>query len=77
MPVRKTVKLFGEPIKAIIGGTHMLEYSKEDIEHVGDVLEKVYGTPQLYSESLHWKAGDRAVEDQVWVRRRSRLLRRH
>ena len=55
----KAVGLFGEPIKAIIGGTHMLAYSKEDIEHVGDMLEKVYATPELY---LNHCTGKHAIE---------------
>jgi hypothetical protein len=37
----------------------MLEYSKEDVEHVGDVLEKVYATPKLY---LNHCTGKRAIE---------------
>ncbi len=44
----KVTRLFDSRIKAILGGTHMLEYSEEDIEHVGEVLERVYGTPELY-----------------------------
>jgi 7,8-dihydropterin-6-yl-methyl-4-(beta-D-ribofuranosyl)aminobenzene 5'-phosphate synthase len=44
----RTTKLFGKRIKAIIGGTHMVEYSTEDVKHVGDVLENTYGTPELY-----------------------------
>lgn len=41
-------KLFNKNIIAILGGTHMLEFSKEEVEHVGDVLEKAYGSPMLY-----------------------------
>jgi metal-dependent hydrolase (beta-lactamase superfamily II) len=37
----------------------MLAYSKEDVEHAGDVLEKVYGTPQLY---LNHCTGKQAIE---------------
>lgn len=44
----KATSLLNRKIKAIIGGTHMLEYSKKDVEHVGDVLENGYGTPELY-----------------------------
>jgi 7,8-dihydropterin-6-yl-methyl-4-(beta-D-ribofuranosyl)aminobenzene 5'-phosphate synthase len=55
----RTTKLFGGPIRAIIGGTHMLAYSRDDIEHVGDELEKVYGTPQLY---LNHCTGKQAIE---------------
>lgn len=44
----KATQLFGQKIQAVIGGTHMIEYSREDVEHVGNVLEKTYGTPLLY-----------------------------
>jgi 7,8-dihydropterin-6-yl-methyl-4-(beta-D-ribofuranosyl)aminobenzene 5'-phosphate synthase len=44
----RATRLFNHRIIAILGGTHMLEYSQEDVDHVGDVLEKVYGTPELY-----------------------------
>jgi 7,8-dihydropterin-6-yl-methyl-4-(beta-D-ribofuranosyl)aminobenzene 5'-phosphate synthase len=44
----RATKLFGKKIKAIIGGTHMLEYSAEDVKHVGDDLENMYATPELY-----------------------------
>jgi 7,8-dihydropterin-6-yl-methyl-4-(beta-D-ribofuranosyl)aminobenzene 5'-phosphate synthase len=44
----RATKLFSKKIKAIIGGTHMIEYSKDDVKHVGDVLENTYGTPELY-----------------------------
>jgi 7,8-dihydropterin-6-yl-methyl-4-(beta-D-ribofuranosyl)aminobenzene 5'-phosphate synthase len=44
----RATKLFNKRIRAIIGGTHMLEYSTEDVAHVGDVLENTYGTPELY-----------------------------
>jgi 7,8-dihydropterin-6-yl-methyl-4-(beta-D-ribofuranosyl)aminobenzene 5'-phosphate synthase len=52
-------KLFNRRIRAIVGGTHMLEYSKEDVEHVGDVLENTYGTPELY---LNHCTGKEAIE---------------
>jgi 7,8-dihydropterin-6-yl-methyl-4-(beta-D-ribofuranosyl)aminobenzene 5'-phosphate synthase len=55
----KATQLFNNKIKAILGGTHMLEYSEEDIEHVGEVLEKVYGTPELY---LNHCTGKKAIE---------------
>ncbi|MGA2767077.1 MAG: MBL fold metallo-hydrolase [Candidatus Bathyarchaeia archaeon] len=55
----KATKLFGRKIEAIVGGTHMLEYSKEDVDHVADVLEKDYGTPTLY---LNHCTGDDAIE---------------
>ncbi|MHA1491395.1 MAG: MBL fold metallo-hydrolase [Promethearchaeota archaeon] len=41
-------ELFNEKISAIIGGTHMMSYSKKEVEHVADVLEKKYGTPKLF-----------------------------
>jgi len=55
----KAIRLFGQRIKAIIGGTHMLEYSREDVEHVGDALENLYGTPELY---LNHCTGKKAIE---------------
>ena len=55
----RATQLFNDKIKAVIGGTHMLEYSEEDIGHVGGVLEKVYGTPELY---LNHCTGKRAIE---------------
>ncbi len=44
----KATQLFKSRIKAVVGGTHMLEYSEEDVKHVADILESVYGTPQLF-----------------------------
>ena len=55
----KATQLFNDKIKAILGGTHMLEYSKEDVEHVGNVLENLFGTPELY---LNHCTGDKAIE---------------
>jgi 7,8-dihydropterin-6-yl-methyl-4-(beta-D-ribofuranosyl)aminobenzene 5'-phosphate synthase len=55
----RATQLFNRQIKAILGGTHMLEYSDEDVEHVGEILEKVYGTPELY---LNHCTGKKAVE---------------
>ena len=55
----RATQLFNDKIKAVIGGTHMLEYSEEDIGHVGGILEKVYGTPELY---LNHCTGKRAIE---------------
>ena len=46
-------------IKAIIGGTHMLKYSEEDVDHVGDVLEKTYQTPEMY---LNHCTGQKAID---------------
>ena len=55
----KATKLFNSKIRAVLGGAHMLEYSEGDIERVGEVLEKVYGTPELY---LNHCTGKKAVE---------------
>jgi 7,8-dihydropterin-6-yl-methyl-4-(beta-D-ribofuranosyl)aminobenzene 5'-phosphate synthase len=55
----KATRLFNRKIKAIFGGTHMLEYSEEDVEHVGEVLKDVYGTPELY---LNHCTGNKAIE---------------
>ncbi len=37
-----------EKIHAIIGGTHMLTFSKKKIKHVAEALEKQYDSPHLY-----------------------------
>jgi metal-dependent hydrolase (beta-lactamase superfamily II) len=37
----------------------MIEYSREDVEHVGNVLEKTYGTPLLY---LNHCTGRKAID---------------
>jgi len=42
----KARRIFGGDIHAVIGGTHMMRYSDEDVGHVGDVQERDYGTPQ-------------------------------
>lgn len=55
----KATRLFDEKIKAVIGGTHMLEYSEEDVKHVGDVLENLYGTPELH---LNHCTGVKAIQ---------------
>lgn len=55
----KATKLFNDKIKAILGGTHMVNYSREDVEHVGDVLENLYGTPELH---LNHCTGKEAIE---------------
>lgn len=55
----KATRLFGRKIHAVIGGTHMIEYSKEDIDHVGDVLEETYGIPLLY---LNHCTGTKAID---------------
>jgi 7,8-dihydropterin-6-yl-methyl-4-(beta-D-ribofuranosyl)aminobenzene 5'-phosphate synthase len=35
-------------IAAILGGTHMLRFTKEEVDHVTDVLKNHYGSPKLY-----------------------------
>jgi 7,8-dihydropterin-6-yl-methyl-4-(beta-D-ribofuranosyl)aminobenzene 5'-phosphate synthase len=55
----KATRLLNDKIKAILGGTHMLEYSKEDVDHVGTVLENLYGTPELY---LNHCTGKKAIQ---------------
>jgi 7,8-dihydropterin-6-yl-methyl-4-(beta-D-ribofuranosyl)aminobenzene 5'-phosphate synthase len=55
----KATKLFNNKIKALLGGTHMLRYSREDVKRVGDVLENLYGTPELY---LNHCTGKKAIE---------------
>jgi metal-dependent hydrolase (beta-lactamase superfamily II) len=44
----KATSLMNRKIKAIVDGTHTLEYSEKDVEHVGDVPENTYETPELY-----------------------------
>jgi 7,8-dihydropterin-6-yl-methyl-4-(beta-D-ribofuranosyl)aminobenzene 5'-phosphate synthase len=41
-------KMKNKKIKAIIGGTHMVRFSKEEVDQVANVLEKDYGIPDLY-----------------------------
>ncbi|MFX1283410.1 MAG: MBL fold metallo-hydrolase [Promethearchaeota archaeon] len=41
-------KLKNKPFKAIIGGTHMVRFSKNEVEQVANVLEEKYGVPDLY-----------------------------
>jgi len=55
----RVTRLFGKRIKAIVGGTHMMEYSREDVEHVADVLENAHGTPELY---LNHCTGEKSIE---------------
>ncbi len=55
----KATRLFNDKINTVLGGIHTLEYSKEEVDHVGDVLEKVYGTPQLY---LNHCTGEDAIQ---------------
>ncbi len=51
-------KLFNKKIKTLIGGTHMLEYTDEDVQHVGALLENTYGTPEIY---LNHCTGEKAI----------------
>lgn len=37
-----------KPITTIFGGTHMGDFSREEVNHVADILEKNYNTPKLY-----------------------------
>jgi len=37
-----------EKIHSILGGTHMVAFTGDEVTHVGDILESLYGTPQLY-----------------------------
>jgi len=55
----KARRIFDDKIHAVIGGTHMMRYSDEEVEHVGDVLERDYATPQIY---LNHCTGKKAVE---------------
>ncbi|MCG3224979.1 MAG: MBL fold metallo-hydrolase [Candidatus Heimdallarchaeota archaeon] len=41
-------KYENQKIVSIIGGTHMMRFSEEEVDYVADRLEKVYGTPKLY-----------------------------
>ncbi|MCW4025628.1 MAG: MBL fold metallo-hydrolase [Candidatus Bathyarchaeota archaeon] len=45
---KKATTLFKRNISAIIGGTHMAEYSLQDVEHVAQTLKDLYGLPELY-----------------------------
>ena len=54
----KATELFHDKIEAIIGGTHMENFTKEEVSHVGKFLESRYGTPELY---LNHCTGDRAI----------------
>lgn len=38
----------GKQIKAVIGGTHMVRYTAEEVANVADQLRSVYGYPDLY-----------------------------
>jgi len=54
----QAARTFGDKIHAVIGGTHMMRYSEEEVDHVGNALEKDYGSPQLY---LNHCTGKKAV----------------
>jgi len=54
----KATELFHDRIEAIIGGTHMENFTKEEVSRVGKLLETRYGTPELY---LNHCTGDRAI----------------
>ena len=41
-------KIFKEPISTIIGGTHMMFFSKKEVLHVAESLKRDYNSPQLY-----------------------------
>ncbi|MFX1517401.1 MAG: MBL fold metallo-hydrolase [Promethearchaeota archaeon] len=41
-------KMNNKPFKAILGGTHMVRYSKEEVEQVANILDEKYGLPDLY-----------------------------
>jgi 7,8-dihydropterin-6-yl-methyl-4-(beta-D-ribofuranosyl)aminobenzene 5'-phosphate synthase len=45
---RKAKSLFNKKIAAVIGGTHMAEYTPQEVAHVADVLESDYDSPELY-----------------------------
>lgn len=41
-------KMKKKPIKAIIGGTHMVRFSKKEVNEVAEKLKEDYGSPVLY-----------------------------
>ena len=47
----------GQPISAILGGTHLLNAKAAEVQHVTDVLRDVYASPRLY---LNHCTGERA-----------------
>ena len=53
-----------EKIHSILGGTHMVAFTGDEVTHVGDILESLYGTPQLY---LNHCTGNHII-DQLKVR---------
>ncbi len=50
-------RAFQRPIVAVVGGTHLLDASAEQLRHVIDVLRDTYGSPRLY---LNHCTGERA-----------------
>jgi 7,8-dihydropterin-6-yl-methyl-4-(beta-D-ribofuranosyl)aminobenzene 5'-phosphate synthase len=46
--LKQIKKKHDNPIKAVIGGTHMVRFRKEEVDQVADILEKEYETPNLY-----------------------------
>ncbi|TFF97422.1 MAG: MBL fold metallo-hydrolase [Promethearchaeota archaeon] len=44
----RTKKTLDKPIKAIIGGTHMVRYSKKEVIETGEILIKQFDNPDLY-----------------------------
>ncbi|RLI64792.1 MAG: hypothetical protein DRO88_06380 [Promethearchaeia archaeon] len=45
---RHAKRLLNVPIHAIIGGSHMVRYSTEEVEEVASILKKEFGNPILY-----------------------------
>lgn len=46
--LRKVKQISDKPIRAIIGGTHMVRYSKEDVISTGKKFIEEYDNPDLY-----------------------------
>jgi len=44
----QTKWIFSKPIKAIIGGTHMVRYSREEVIETGKILINEFDNPDLY-----------------------------
>ena len=41
-------RMKNKPIRTIIGGTHMVRFSKQEVSEVADILEQQYESPNLY-----------------------------
>lgn len=54
--VRRT---FDRQVKAILGGAHLLDLGKEEVDHIISILKEEYGSPGLY---LNHCTGDRALQ---------------